>query len=311
MSTAPGPLVSAIMPVYNGERYLRAALDSILAQTYEAVEIVAVDDGSIDGSGAILDQYASRMTIVREGRGGNAGIARRKGIAHARGVYFAFLDQDDLWLPGKLAAQVAFMEARPHVGLSFTSFQILQHDACQHRDFYAERPHVRRDADLASLFQENSIYMPTPMIRRRVYDEVGGFDARLMGTDDYHLWLKAAVVSRIGFLPEVLGVYRLHDANNSNQHARMLENEFLALSLLVEEYPAVRERLGAGVVRARLADQAYRAAYRLRECGHPREAVLWLGKAVKANPTDARLLLIYLKYALRAMGMLPARQADS
>jgi glycosyltransferase involved in cell wall biosynthesis len=294
------PLVSIIMPVYNGEAYLREALDSAFAQTYRRFELIAIDDGSRDGSAAILDGCGDRVRIVREGRGGNAGIARRKGIATATGAYLAFLDQDDLWMPEKLEKQVAFMETHPDVGLSFTSFKILLNDGYQHEDFYAERPQVPTKVDLESLFRENSIYMPTPMVRRSTYDAVGGLDERLSGTDDFHLWMKIAIVSQIGFLPDVLGVYRLHGANTSGNHALMLKNEFHALSLLVDESAQARQRLGSAVVRERLADQAYRVAHKLRESGDPAEAAAWTAVALRSNPFDAKNYLVHLKYLLAA-----------
>ena len=294
------PLVSIIMPVYNGEAYLRDALDSALAQTYRRFELITVDDGSQDGSAAILDGYGDRVRVVREGRGGNAGIARRKGIAKATGSYLAFLDQDDLWMPLKLEKQVAFMETHPEVGLSFTSFKILLNAGYQHEDFYAERPHMRTQVDLESLFRENSIYMPTPIVRRSTYDTVGGLDERLAGTDDFHLWMKIAVVSQIGFLPDVLGVYRLHGSNTSGNHALMLKNEFHALTLLVDENPQARQRLGAACVRERLADQAYRVAHKLRETGDLAEAADWTAIALRSNPFNAKNYLVHLKYLLAA-----------
>ncbi|HET7217377.1 MAG TPA: glycosyltransferase [Vicinamibacterales bacterium] len=295
-------LVSVIMPVYNGEAYLREAIDSALAQTYRTFELIAVDDGSRDGSAAILAEYGDRVRVVRDGRGGSAGIARRKGIARAGGSYLAFLDQDDLWSPLKLEKQVAFMDAHPEVGLSFTSFKILTSHGYQHHDFYAERPQVRTQVDLASLFSENSIYMPTPMLRRSTYDQVGGLDERLMGTDDFHLWMKVATVSRIGFLPEVLGVYRLHGTNTSGDHALMLKNEYQALKLLIDESAEARERLGNPLVRERLADQAYRVAHRLRDAGDLAEAAVWTARALRANPFDAKNYLVHMKYVLTARG---------
>lgn len=310
--TVESPLVSIIMPVYNGEAYLREALDSVFAQTYRAFELIAIDDGSVDGSAAILAERKARIRVVREGRGGSAGIARRRGIATARGSYLAFLDQDDLWMPGKLETQVAFMEARPNLGLSFTSFKIKRNDRSaeyQHEDFYAELPAVPTQVTLETLFEQNSIYMPTPMVRRSTYDAVGGLDARLVGTDDYHLWMKIAAVADVGFLPEVLGIYRLHNENTSNNHRLMLENEYYALQLIAQD-AAARRRLRAGRARRRLANQAYSVAYCLRAQGSLVEAAKWTATAIRSNPFDPKNYLIHMKYALTAQGWLRPRPVE-
>lgn len=299
------PIVSIILPVYNGEAYLRDTLDSVYAQTFRQFELIAVDDGSRDGSREILTSYGNGLRVVREGRGGSAAVARRKGIAKASGRYVAFIDQDDLWEPRKLEKQVAFMDENPGVGLSFTNFQIKDETApngYQHRNFYAERPRVETNVTLETLFRENSIYMPTPMVRRSTYQAVGGLDRRLEGTDDFHLWMKIAVVSRIGYVPEVLGTYRLHDRNTSANHALMLKNEFKALSLLVSESPEARQRLGRVLVRERLAAQAYSVAYVLRKAGDLPGAAAWTETALKANPFDAKNYLVHLKYLLTARG---------
>ena len=114
------PLVSVIVPVYNGERFLRAALDSALAQTFQDIEIIVVDDGSKDSSGAIADEYAARNPgkfVVIHAQNGGVVPARNAGIAVARGRYLAMLDADDEWMPHHLAASVALLEKNSSVGL--------------------------------------------------------------------------------------------------------------------------------------------------------------------------------------------------
>ena len=116
VSEAAAPLVSAIVPVYNGERFLRAALDSALAQTCQDIEIIVIDDGSKDSSGAIADEYAARhpgkFVVIHQPNGGLV-VARNAGLAVARGRYVALLDADDEWLPHHLAASVEVLEKSP------------------------------------------------------------------------------------------------------------------------------------------------------------------------------------------------------
>src|SRR5690606_19821926 len=108
------PLVSAVVPVYNGERYIAEALRSILAQQYRPLEIIAVDDGSTDGSTAIIQSFPE----VRYIGGPNRGVAqpRNTGIAEAQGEFIAFLDQDDQWTPDKLMCQIGYMLEHEELG---------------------------------------------------------------------------------------------------------------------------------------------------------------------------------------------------
>ena len=122
LAREPRPLVSAIVPVHNGERYLGAALESIFAQRYEPLEVIVVDDGSRDGSVAVAAQFAVRL-VRQENRG--VAAARNRGLAEARGDLLAFLDQDDAWPPGKLDTQVAFLAANPAVDFVLGAIAVL------------------------------------------------------------------------------------------------------------------------------------------------------------------------------------------
>src|SRR6187549_3720033 len=112
--TEERPLVSIIVPVYNGERYLRAALESIFAQTYRPLEVIVVDDGSVDDSGVIAQSFPEVRYIRQENQG--VAAARNHGIETARGEFYAFLDQDDLWTPEKLTVQISYLLNDPDLG---------------------------------------------------------------------------------------------------------------------------------------------------------------------------------------------------
>ena len=112
------PLVSVIIPVYNGARYLRPALESVFAQTYHPFEVIVVDDGSTDDSGAIAQSFPEVRYIQQANQG--VAAARNHGIDAARGEFFAFLDQDDLWTPEKLKLQMAHLLDNPELGYTLT-----------------------------------------------------------------------------------------------------------------------------------------------------------------------------------------------
>ena len=115
-------LVSVIIPVFNGERYLAEAIESALAQTYRPIEIVVVDDGSTDGTAEAVKPFIPPVRYVHQPNGGT-GAARNRGIEEARGDFFAFLDADDLWQPEKLALQMAAFEADPKADIVFGHLQ--------------------------------------------------------------------------------------------------------------------------------------------------------------------------------------------
>ena len=115
-------LVSCIVPVFNDERYLGEALESNLAQTYRAIEIIVVDDGSTDTTPAVAARYGDRILYVRQDNAG-APTARNLGLSLARGEFVAFLDADDLWRPEKLQCQMRRFESRPELDLSVTYLQ--------------------------------------------------------------------------------------------------------------------------------------------------------------------------------------------
>src|SRR5215475_14561902 len=117
------PLISCIVPVFNGERYLAGALESILDQTYQPLEIIVVDDGSLDGTATVVGKYAKPVRYIRQDNKGPAS-ARNRGILEAHGQFVASLDQDDLWHSEKLERQMARFADRPDLDLCVTHAQV-------------------------------------------------------------------------------------------------------------------------------------------------------------------------------------------
>jgi glycosyltransferase involved in cell wall biosynthesis len=218
--TSP-PLVSCIVPVFNGERYLREALDSIFAQPYRPIEVIVVDDGSTDATPAVLATYADRILSFRQANAGPA-AARNHGVREARGELIAFLDADDLWHVDKLVRQIACLDTHADRGGCVTharNFWIdeLQEEAAQFRGHRITQP---MPGYLAS----------TLMVRRPVFQSVGEFDTSLGFGHSTDWFLRAA--SRgviIEELPEVLYYRRLHHTNRTRQLGHASRDEFLRL----------------------------------------------------------------------------------
>jgi glycosyltransferase involved in cell wall biosynthesis len=215
------PLISCIVPVYNGERYLREALDSIFAQTYRPLEILVADDGSTDRTPGIVAGFGDRVRYLRQENQGPA-AARNLGIRAATGNFIAFLDADDLWHPEKLARQMARFQARPELCYCVTysqNFWIpdLQAEAEKHRDHRVSQP-------LPGYVTQ------TLFARRAVFDSVGLFNTALAHGDSTEWFLRAAERGAVmELLPDVLTCRRLHSQNRSRLRAAASREEFLQI----------------------------------------------------------------------------------
>lgn len=201
----PDPLVSVIVPVWNGERFLAAALDSIVVPVGALVEVILVDDGSTDGSSAIAAGRPMVRTIFQE----HAGLphARNRGLAEARGSLLAFLDADDLWSADKLARQLKALEQRPDVSI------VLGHT----RRMWAARAPDAPPPGVEYGEAELALSFGASLVRRQVFEQVGRFDESYTYCDDWD-WLMRAREQGvpIGVHPDVVLYYRRHEGNMTN-----------------------------------------------------------------------------------------------
>jgi glycosyltransferase involved in cell wall biosynthesis len=204
--------VSVILPVFNGERYLAEAIDSVLAQTYRPLEILVVDDGSADGTARIAQDFAQQESNVLYFRQSNRGIgaARNCGVAHAQGEYLAFLDADDLWSESKLAIQRTTFDQRPKLDIVFG--HVLQFVS----------PELGEE-------QKRKIYCPsdpmpgylatTMLVPQDVFHRVGPFDASLRVGEFIHWYLRAMELQlNATMLPDVVLRRRIHTSNHGRRH---------------------------------------------------------------------------------------------
>jgi glycosyltransferase involved in cell wall biosynthesis len=243
------PLVSVVIPAYNAEAFIGATLDSALQQTHRAIEVIVVDDGSSDGTAALVEAYARRDSRVRLVRQQNAGVAaaRNRGIADARGDFVAPLDADDLWEPTKIERQVARMlEAGSDVGIVYCWWLLIDRDGAildSSPQWQVEGRAV--DALLQVNFAGNA---SVPLFRRQALVEVGGYDASLrargaQGFEDWDVALKVAEQWNVAVVPAVLVGYRRQDSGMSASTDRMWRSYELVIQGVRARRPDVNRRL--------------------------------------------------------------------
>jgi len=217
------PRVSVIMPAYNVEPYVAEAVQSVLAQTFEDLEVVVVDDGSTDGTADTVAAIAAREPRVRLVRQPNRGLAgaRNTAMRMARGDLFALLDSDDLWEPEFLAEQVAMLDARPSVDI--VTGNGWMYGGLRHGELARPCPDTRPDPDLPAILGDERAVFIMSVFRRRVYEVVGCFDETMRSNEDYDFWLRAAISAcRFARNDRPLGHYRIRTDSLSASEMRML-----------------------------------------------------------------------------------------
>jgi glycosyltransferase involved in cell wall biosynthesis len=201
------PLISVIIPVYNCDRYLNAAIQSVLQQTYAVSEIIVANDGSTDGSADVARQYP-QVTLIEQPNQGLSSI-RNFGVQHAKEEFIAFLDADDLWEQNKLARQMQTFQEHPELDLLFALVQQFispELDPAQQSQIYCPTE------PMAGVF-------PTTMVaRRRVFEQVGSFNCDLVLGEFIDWFSRTQEANCLAFtLPETLAHRRIHTSNTGIQ----------------------------------------------------------------------------------------------
>lgn len=207
------PLVSAIIAVYNGERCVARAIDSVLAQQFESFELIVVDDASRDATPRVLAGYGDRIRVIRRKRNRGLAAARNRAVDRANGAFVAFLDADDVWLPGRLAKTVAALQSHPTTTLAFSDAVPVGNDGAPLAPTYLHRGTARAPM-MEDLLEEGwwPIMPSTVTIHRWAFNRVGGFAEDYKGAagfEDTELWFLLRELGDFAFVPEPLVDYRL------------------------------------------------------------------------------------------------------
>lgn len=263
MPTVAPPRVTVLMAVYNGERFLRQAIASVLTQTYRDFELVIIDDASTDNTADILSEFQDRrLRVIRNAMNLGGGGAGNEGLRNAAGEYVAVLDADDVACPERLAFQVAYLDAHREVALLGTGCEIIdENGACVRVYFPPTDPTVLR----WDLHFRNRIVHSSVMYRRDMALKVGGYDTQLRLAYDFALWARLSADSLLAQVPMVLTCYRLNASGLMHMQPSNLRSstcEVVARNIRrltgLQVNPEVAACLNGQKVSAGIAVQAYR-----------------------------------------------------
>jgi glycosyltransferase involved in cell wall biosynthesis len=212
------PLISCVVPVFNGARFIRQALDSILSQTYRPIEVIVADDGSTDGTAGIVSSYGDRVRRVSQVTAGPA-ATRNLGLRHAGGEFIAFLDADDLWHPEKLERQAARFVACPELDACVTHVQLL---------WETELEEEKKSLEGHQRAQPVPGYATTSLLaRRELFETVGTFSTELWFADATDWFIRARERAvQIELLPDALVYHRMHSHNLTRRRSAASGAEF-------------------------------------------------------------------------------------
>ena len=232
------PFITVLMPVYNGERHLAEAIESLLDQTFHNFEFLIINDGSTDGTMEILERYGRHDRRIRLFHQANQGViaSLNRGLDLARGKYIARMDADDVSLPERLSKQVAFMEAHPHVFVC-ESWVMSQGE----RQGIISKPPPDSESIRCILFFENAPAHPSVMFRKETLDRFGiRYDPDFRHAEDYELWVRCSSFARLANIEEVLLRYRRHEGSISKQVPEEQQSTIRRIRLLQLETLGIR-----------------------------------------------------------------------
>lgn len=290
-------LISVVIPCYNGERFIGRAVESVLTQTLQALELIVIDDGSTDASRSIIEGFLKDERVSAIFHDANRGIptARNAGITASAGRYIAFLDQDDFWRHDKLERQIAIFadDTAGEIGLVFSDVTIVDDRGRSIRRKRGSIPRrfnrCSRTEMLRALFCGNFIPIVSSLIRRECFDAVGLLNEEITsGGDDYEFCLRLLTSYRVFAIDDPLTVRTMHGANYTNA-ARMLPEVLRMIDEFAQRVPEVKDLHDRR--RGRLLCDIGGYYQRIGDSGRAR---LQYRDALRYSPKSAKAYLGYL-----------------
>jgi glycosyltransferase involved in cell wall biosynthesis len=289
----PYPPVTVVIPAYNAKRTIGRALASVWKQNYPDMEVIVIDDGSSDGTGAAIHETRRgnlRLIRLEENRG--EGGAMNAGIQQAQTDYIAFLDADDEWLDDKLLTQIPILESHPEMSFIACGGESVNTEGRVFQTFGLEAPPYSPHEFWRALLIKSYIAKPTVVARRAKLLEVGGFDETLKISGDQDMWIRLALAGEVGFVPRVL--VRVHDTPDSLTKRHGAREDEVLLPMIREHLSRLTSRLSRREIR-QILGQRYAATGRNLYRGRPSRgaALIFQGMLLGNRPLQNLIYLIW------------------
>lgn len=258
--------VSVIIPTYNRGWIIKESIDSVFSQTFDAFELIVVDDGSDDNTSEILDSYGNKLRIIRQANQG-VSAARNRGIIASSGEFIALLDSDDLWLPEKLDRQMSFFRNNPDAVICQTQEIWIRNgkrvNPCKHHK------------KLSGMIFEPSLNLclvspSAVMFKRELMDMVGFFDERFPACEDYDLWLRVSLAYPVYLIDEALIIKRGGHSDQLSRNPMLDKYRIKAIKKLLNQNILTSEQRKAAV--AKLKEKCLIYATGCKKRGRHQEA---------------------------------------
>lgn len=233
------PLVSVVIPVWNSEKYIDEAINSIVHQTYQNLEIIIINDASTDETPRIVDSWAlkdKRIRVIHNKRNLGIGGNRSKGVAEARGNFICWQDADDIAFPYRVERQVEILLKDESIGVVGGGLQFFDSKGDGVVRTYAEDDESLR----RTIFRYNPIAQPASVFRRSVFDVVGGYDASLAVSEDLDMWFRLGEQYKFANTSDVVIRYRQSDGSLTASRLRDMEKVTLMLRRKFKKSPAYK-----------------------------------------------------------------------
>ncbi|MFC1834670.1 glycosyltransferase family 2 protein [Thermodesulfobacteriota bacterium] len=278
------PFVSVIIPTFNRVELLKKTVESVRKQTYTDFEIIVVNDGSSDGTPKWLDDNSDLRHIDQE----NSGIAtsRNNGAAASRGEWLAFLDHDDIWALKKLEIQVEFIRQNSEIALCAA-----RHVRLGKKYKEPGKPTWIKGDLLVKVYSESFIHTSSVMIRKDVFNEIGGFPTRYGFADEFDVWLKIAAGYSIAYVNQPLAFIRFYESNTSHNRVGVRSDTY---DILMKNYDPAR--IPREVFLRTMSDHDISFGRAYLRAGNIPEALKWFRQSVKRTPWRPRSWRYCIKY---------------
>lgn len=249
------PKISIIIPTYNREDYIADTIQSVLEQTYKDFEVIVVDDGSTDNTKSKLEKFGSKIKLIEQ-KNSERAIARNNGVKQSSGEYIAFVDSDDIWVKNKLEKQIEILENNKDIILTYSSCLRINQNGSKIKP--AER---QKQGYSGLLFEKllirNFITSPTPLLRRKNFEQIEGFKSKYIPYEDWEFWIRLSTLGKFLFIPTPLAYYRIHKEQSVKlvqaEKIENITNSLLQDSFSLKDLPETLKNKSLGIANLRFS----------------------------------------------------------